>query len=74
MLPENLMAACITKGIHVLGTGDALHPVWQKRWEPFLENDAGIIIVPSGEVEDEHRVHHLILAKDLGQFDQIREI
>jgi uncharacterized protein (TIGR00375 family) len=74
MLPENLLSACITKGIHVLGTGDALHPVWQKSWEPFLENDAGVIIVPTGEVEDEHRVHHLILAEDLAQFDQIREL
>ena len=73
MLPENLLAACVTKGIGVLGTGDALHPVWQKTWEPFLENDAGVIIIPAGEVEDEHRVHHLILAEELAQFDQIRE-
>jgi uncharacterized protein (TIGR00375 family) len=73
MLPENLLAACLVKGIGVLGTGDALHPVWKKRWEPFLENDAGVTIIPSGEVEDEHRVHHLILAEELEQFDQIRE-
>jgi uncharacterized protein (TIGR00375 family) len=73
MLPENLIAASVTKGIGVLGTGDALHPVWQKMWEPFLENDKGITIIPAGEVEDENRVHHLILAEELAQFDQIRE-
>jgi len=73
MLPEILLSACLTKGIDVLGTGDALHPVWQKRWEPYLENDAGVTIIPAGEVEDEHRVHHLILAEELAQFDQIRE-
>jgi uncharacterized protein (TIGR00375 family) len=74
MLPENLLSVCTTKGIQVLGTGDALHPLWQKSWEPFLENDSGITIIPTGEVEDEHRVHHLILAEELGQFDQIREL
>ena len=31
MQPENLLAACTTKGINVLGTGDALHPGWQQR-------------------------------------------
>ena len=36
MQPEHLLAGCVTKGIHVLGTGDALQPAWQKRWEPFL--------------------------------------
>lgn len=74
MQPENLLAACVIKGIDVLGTGDALHPVWQKRWQPFLENDSGIIIIPTGEVEDASRVHHLIMAEDLAQFDQIREL
>jgi len=74
MHPENLLSVCVTKGLHVLGTGDALHPAWQKEWEPFQSNDAGICVVPTGEVEDEHRVHHLILAADFGQFDQIREV
>jgi uncharacterized protein (TIGR00375 family) len=74
MLPENLLAACTAKGIHVLGTGDALQQEWLKSWEPFLENDAGVVIVPSGEVEDQKRVHHLILAQDPAQFDQIREL
>ncbi len=72
MQPEQLLSTCLTKGIHVLGTGDALHPVWRKTWEPFLENDAGTLIVPSGEVEDENRVHHLILAEDFSQFDELQ--
>ena len=72
MQPEHLLSACSTKGIHVLGTGDALHPVWRKTWEPFLENDSGTIIVPTGEVEDEHRVHHLILAEDFSQFNELQ--
>jgi ABC-type lipoprotein export system ATPase subunit len=41
---------------------------------PFLENDAGIIIVPTGEVEDAKRVHHLILAEDFTQFTALQEL
>jgi uncharacterized protein (TIGR00375 family) len=72
MQPERLLLACVTKGIQVLGTGDALHPTWRMIWEPFLENDAGIVIVPTGEVEDENRVHHLIIAEDLSQFSELQ--
>ena len=74
MQPGHLLSACLTKGIQVLGTGDALQPVWQKGWEPFLENEAGVVIVPQGEIEDQKRVHHLILAEDLAQFDQLRDL
>lgn len=74
MHPKNLLSACVTKGLHVIGTGDALHPAWQKEWEPFLANEAGICVVPTGEVEDERRVHHLILAEDFLQFAQLREL
>lgn len=74
MHPEKLLAACTIKGLHVLGTGDALHPAWQREWKPFLANKQGICVIPTGEVEDEHRVHHLILAEDFGQFDQLRDL
>lgn len=74
MQPEQLLAGCRTKGIHVLGTGDALQPAWQKGWEPYLENEAGIVIVPQAEIEDQKRVHHLILAEDLAQFSQLRDL
>ena len=74
MQPEQLLAGCITKGIQVLGTGDALHPVLRKTWEPFLENATGVVIVPTGEVEDERRVHHLIMAEDFSQFAALQEL
>jgi uncharacterized protein (TIGR00375 family) len=74
MQPEALIKGCVTKGIQVLGTGDALQPDWLAGWEPFLENDAGIIIVPQAEVEDKKRVHHVILAQEPAQFDQLREL
>ncbi|MGA2122346.1 MAG: endonuclease Q family protein [Methanoregula sp.] len=74
MQPEQLLKGCVTKGIHVLGTGDALQPDWQKSWQLYLENDAGIVIVPQGEIEDQRRVHHVILAEDLAQFSQLRDL
>jgi uncharacterized protein (TIGR00375 family) len=74
MQPEQLIKGCVTKGIQVLGTGDALQPDWQDSWKPFLENDAGIVIVPQGEIEDKKRVHHVILAEDLAQFSQLRDL
>jgi uncharacterized protein (TIGR00375 family) len=74
MQPEQLLKGCVTKGIRILGSGDALQPDWQKEWLPFIENDAGTVIVPQGEIEDENRVHHLILAEDFAQFDQLRDL
>ena len=74
MQPEQLIKGCVTKGIGVLGTGDALQPDWLAGWKPFLENDSGVVIVPQGEIEDIKRVHHLILAGDPAQFDQLRDL
>jgi uncharacterized protein (TIGR00375 family) len=74
MQPEAVIRGCVTKGIGVLGTGDALQPDWQEGWKPFLENDAGIVIVPQAEIEDIRRVHHVILAGELAQFSQLRDL
>ena len=74
MQPEQLILGCVTKGIRVLGTGDALQPDWQNGWKQFLENEAGIVIVPQCEIEDKNRVHHVILAEELAQFDQLRDL
>lgn len=74
MQPKELILGCKTKGIRVLGTGDALQPDWMAGWEPFFENDAGIVIVPQAEIEDKNRVHHVILAEDPAQFSQLRDL
>ncbi|NYT05186.1 MAG: endonuclease Q family protein [Methanomicrobiales archaeon] len=68
MTPPALLDACAIKGIGVLATGDAFHPEWRLQWGDFLENDAGVIVVPSAEVEDRNRVHHLILAPEMDIF------
>ncbi|MFA4875983.1 MAG: endonuclease Q family protein [Methanoregula sp.] len=74
MQPEELLRGCNTKGIRVIGTGDALQPDWMKGWGEYFENEAGIIVVPQGEIEDKKRVHHVILAEDPAQFSQLRDL
>ncbi|WP_321506516.1 PHP-associated domain-containing protein [uncultured Methanoregula sp.] len=74
MQPIELLRGCGTKGIRIIGTGDALQPDWMKGWEPYVENDFKVIIVPQGEIEDKNRVHHVILAEDPAQFSQLRDL
>lgn len=73
MTPQALIHACITKGINALGSGDALHPAWRRMWQEDEDDTAGIIVIPSAEVEDRSRVHHLILAEDFSLFEDLEE-
>ena len=40
----------------------------------FMANAQKVCVIPSSEIEDDHRVHHLILAEDFGQFDRLRDL
>lgn len=64
MTPEGLLAASAQKGIGAIGTGDALQPEWRKAWRSYLENDLGIVVLPTVEVQAEGRVHHLAFFPD----------
>jgi uncharacterized protein (TIGR00375 family) len=66
MLPDALIASCRRKGIGILGSGDALHDGWLQLWRDRLRVDTGVLVVPTTEVEDRNRVHHLII---LGSFE-----
>jgi uncharacterized protein (TIGR00375 family) len=68
MLPDQILAACETKGITCVGTGDALHPGWRALWEPLIGTGSDLLIVPTTEVEDANSVHHLILMPDFEAF------
>jgi uncharacterized protein (TIGR00375 family) len=67
MLPDSLIEGCVRKGIGVLGSGDALHAGWRALWEVTPEDDR-ILVVPTAEVEDHDRVHHLILLDSFESF------
>ncbi len=71
MLPDILLSACRTKGIGILGSGDGLHPGWRNLWQECLRRDTEVLVVPTTEVEDKNRVHHLII---LESFDHCRDL
>jgi len=71
MLPGALLASCRKKGIGILGSGDALHAGWRDLWREALRSETDVLVVPTTEVEDQDRVHHLIV---LDSFDRCREL
>jgi uncharacterized protein (TIGR00375 family) len=73
MTPAALVAACSLKGITVLGSGDALHPKWRAAWLA-LRDPKDTLVVPSAEVEDARRVHHLILMEDFPSFAELARV
>lgn len=59
------------KGLEMVGTGDILSPKWLRHIKEetiekdgYLERD-GVKFVPTTEVGDEDRIHHLIIFPDL---------
>jgi uncharacterized protein (TIGR00375 family) len=64
LTPSALLDACVCKGISVLGSGDALNAEWRRMWRDHLENDAGVLVVPTLEVEGRGRVHYLAIMED----------
>ncbi|HMA04679.1 MAG TPA: PHP-associated domain-containing protein [Methanomicrobiales archaeon] len=70
MVPSSILAGCLRKGLAAVGSGDALHGKWREMWGEAGRED-GVLVIPSAEVEDAHRVHHLILA---GSFDTFGDL
>ncbi|MCD6461794.1 MAG: phosphotransferase, partial [Thermoplasmata archaeon] len=64
------------KGIHIVGTGDCLHPGWRREMESLERVDDGtmtldgVFFIPTVEVEDRNRVHHLLLFPSLSKADE----
>jgi len=66
------------KGIQLVGSGDCLHPKWRYELRQLERvNDAFIYdrtyFVPTVEVEDASRVHHLILVPSLSKAEELYE-
>lgn len=64
------------KGLEMVGTGDILNPKWLRHVKEetmekdgYLERD-GVKFVPTTEVEDEDRIHHLIIFPDLEKVEE----
>jgi len=65
------------KGIHILGTGDCLHPLWLSEIKKHSTGDEICVnstsFVLTTEVEDSNRVHHLIIFPSLSKVEEVRE-
>ncbi|MDD1672784.1 MAG: endonuclease Q family protein, partial [Methanomicrobiales archaeon] len=64
---------CARKGIQVLGSGDGFHPIWRKHCRSF-EEIPNFLLIPSVEVEDLNRIHHLILLEEFTTCADLVEI
>jgi uncharacterized protein (TIGR00375 family) len=66
------------KGVGIVGTGDCLHFKWLQGIKALPESDGlftldGTRYVLTVEVEDAHRVHHLIILPDVAKAMELRE-
>ncbi|WP_456473794.1 TIGR00375 family protein [Candidatus Pyrohabitans sp.] len=67
------------KGLHLVGTGDALHPAWLEEIRSLEEVAEGIFLAGDThflltlEVEDARRVHHLIFLPSLSTAEELRD-
>jgi len=67
------------KGIDVLATGDCLHGAWQKEIKTCAIIDDGTFemngtrFILSAEVEDDHRVHHLLYFPSFSAVETFKE-
>jgi uncharacterized protein (TIGR00375 family) len=64
------------KGLEMVGTGDILNPKWLRHVREETEEREGnlrhgsIKFIPTTEVEDEDRIHHLIIFPDLESVEE----
>jgi uncharacterized protein (TIGR00375 family) len=65
------------KGIHILGTGDCLHPLWLSEIKENADGDSifldSISFVLTTEIEDSNRVHHLIIFPSFSKVEEVKE-
>lgn len=76
-LPEIAREAAL-KGVKIVGTGDCLFPKWLEAIKelPFCEGLFRLgdtYFALTVEVEDAHRVHHLILVPDVSKAEELQE-
>jgi len=78
MTVKNLAKAAPLKGVHLIGCGDCLHKTWFKEVTALKEVDEGTYelgdtrFLLTGEVENNHRVHHLIIFPSASAVEEFR--
>ncbi|HSD58638.1 MAG TPA: endonuclease Q family protein, partial [Methanotrichaceae archaeon] len=76
-LPE-IAREATKKGVKVVGTGDCLHHKWQEEIKALPESEGlfhldDIYYALTVEVEDAHRIHHLIFVPSMSKAEELRE-
>jgi PHP family Zn ribbon phosphoesterase len=80
MTIPNLAQGAISKGIDLIGTGDATQPDWLKHIEKTLQEKDGILtydgisFIPTVEIEDTDAIHHVVLLPDFGSVKKLRKL
>ncbi|HEC75886.1 MAG TPA: phosphotransferase, partial [Thermoplasmatales archaeon] len=74
---KSIAEGALKKGLNLVGTGDCLHPSWQKHIKEYYNDGKievdGVNFILSVEVEDKNRVHHLILFPDFYSANDFKE-
>ncbi|WP_456484469.1 TIGR00375 family protein [Methanopyrus kandleri] len=80
MVIQEIARGAAKKGLDLVGTGDILHPKWRRHVRRELVEDeygllkepkTGVLFVPTVEVEDERRVHHLVILPSLDHAEEL---
>lgn len=76
-LPE-IAREATRKGVNVVGTGDCLHRKWLGEIKALPERCGlfhldGVCFALTVEVEDAHRIHHLIFVPSISKAEELRE-
>jgi len=74
---KKIAMAARKKGLHLVATGDCLHPAWQREIGKYGKEEIvvdGIHFILSVEVEDKNRVHHLLLFPDFYSANDFKEM
>jgi len=80
MVPKVIGEQAPLKGLDLVGTADVLNERWIKLLKEQLKNENEMLVHPNGtkfilqtEVEDNHRVHHVILIPSFSKVHELRE-
>ncbi|MBL7148101.1 MAG: TIGR00375 family protein [Nanoarchaeota archaeon] len=81
MIPKTIAEQAPLKGLNLVGTSDILHSKWiqmikeqlKNVGEGILEHENGTKFILQTEVEDNNRVHHIILFPSFSKVEEVRE-
>lgn len=79
MTLQEIAREAAKKGVNVVGTGDCLHPKWLEEIRGLPESDGlfhldDICFALTVEVEDAHRIHHLIFVPEITKAEELQKV